>query len=104
MIETLAWSTTKQYWHIQKIKELNEINGKKFSEKFEYGNNESHDYDFLQRLKKLLRPTPEWGPALGEHRQMYIDSLEAEKRDTVKNYVYSMEAFSHDKADSSAFI
>lgn len=37
-------------------------------------------YNFFipQRLRKATQPTPEWGPALDRHREMYIASLKNE--------------------------
>jgi hypothetical protein len=30
---------------------------------------------YFQRTKTLLKPTPEWGPALPEYREQYIATL-----------------------------
>ena len=33
---------------------------------------------YLQRLKKLTRPAPQWGPARQDHRALYFASLREE--------------------------
>jgi len=35
---------------------------------------------FIERIKKLVRPSPEWGPALDRHREMYIASLKSDSQ------------------------
>lgn len=37
----------------------------------------------LQRIKKLVVPTDEWGPALNENREVYYDSIKAEGKGEV---------------------
>ena len=37
----------------------------------------------LQRVKHLLQPAPEWGPAVDVYREQYIATLKGEQRQRV---------------------
>lgn len=38
----------------------------------------------IERIKKLAKPAPEWGPALDQYRELYIASLNGESRENVQ--------------------